>query len=256
VAATTRQAPCAKGSLDVPVASRLLRLRAPAFRPEAGIAYGPVVSRPEKVVCMGHNDRKHVEGVKAPMPMVPVLFSKFNTTLNHHRGTIRLPVEVATRFDQEVELVMVVGKTAHRVPEADVLSVITGYCTGNDSTARNLQCDTGGQWLQGKTLDGFAPVGPYLVTADQVDPDALAIECRVNGETRQSTRTADFIFDTRRMVSSISAICTLRPGDLIFTGTPQGIIAGEPPEQRVWLKAGDRVARSLEKLGELAFELT
>jgi 2-keto-4-pentenoate hydratase/2-oxohepta-3-ene-1,7-dioic acid hydratase in catechol pathway len=231
------------------------RPAARAFRPEQGAAYGPIVTRPEKIVCMGHNYRKHVEEVKAPMPKVPVLFSKFNTALNHHLGTVKLPTEVAVKFDHEVELVLVVGRTARNVAEAEALGYLAGYATGNDFTARDLQYDTGGQWLSGKALDGFAPVGPYLVTADQVDPDNLKIECRVNGETRQSSSTADFIFNTRKMVSYISRLFTLKPGDIIYTGTPSGVIAGKPKDQQVWLKAGDEVACSLEGLGELRFTL-
>lgn len=274
-----------KGVLDVRRASSLLRLPAPAtmddllqreegpalnalvtaalrspaaakaFLDEAKLQYGPLVTRPEKIVCVGLNYRKHAAEIGAPVPKQPVLFSKFNTTLNRHGGTVRLPVEVASRFDYETELVIVMGREARRVAEADALSYVAGYATGNDFTARDLQLETGGQWLAGKTPDQFAPLGPYLVTADQVDPDNLKIELRLNGETRQSSNTSDFIFNTRQMISYISGILTLRPGDIIFTGTPEGVIQGKPPEKRVWLKAGDKIACSLEKLGELRFEL-
>jgi 2-keto-4-pentenoate hydratase/2-oxohepta-3-ene-1,7-dioic acid hydratase in catechol pathway len=274
------------GVLDVKQAAALLKLRAPetmddllqnedgprlealvaaaakspaarkALLPESSLAYGPVVTRPGKIVCVGLNYRRHAEEVKQPIPKQPVLFAKFNNTLNAHQGTIPLPVDVAKNFDYEVELVMVMGREAKRVPEADALSYVAGYCTGNDFTARDLQFETGGQWLPGKTPDLFGPVGPYLVTADLVDPDNLAIECRVNGETRQSSSTSDFIFNCRQMVSYISKILTLAPGDIIFTGTPEGVIQGKPPDKRVWLKAGDKVACSLAKLGELKFDLT
>jgi 2-keto-4-pentenoate hydratase/2-oxohepta-3-ene-1,7-dioic acid hydratase in catechol pathway len=227
-----------------------------AVLPEASVVYGPVVTRPGKIVCVGLNYRRHAEEVKQPIPKQPVLFAKFNNTLNAHQGKIELPVDVAKNFDYEVELVIVMGRKAKRVSEADALSHVAGYCTGNDFTARDLQFDTGGQWLPGKTPDQFGPVGPYLVTADQVDPDNLAIECRVNGETRQSSNTSDFIFNCRQMISYISRILTLEPGDIIFTGTPEGVIQGKPPDKRVWLKAGDRIACSLAKLGELKFELT
>ena len=171
-------------------------------------------------------------------------------------GTIKLPVEVAKKFDYEVELVMVMGKEAKNVPEADALSYVAGYCTGNDFTARDLQLETPSkQWMIGKTPDQFAPLGPYLVTADQIDPDNLKIECRVNGETRQSSNTNDFIFNCRQMISFISRYIKLKPGDIIFTGTPEGVIAGRPKDKQVWLKPGDKVACSLEKLGELKFEL-
>jgi 2-keto-4-pentenoate hydratase/2-oxohepta-3-ene-1,7-dioic acid hydratase in catechol pathway len=223
---------------------------------EDSITYGPVVARPGKIVCVGLNYRRHAEEVKQPIPKQPVLFAKFNNTLNAHQGTIPLPVDVAKNFDYEVELVIVMGREAKRVAEADALSYVAGYCTGNDFTARDLQFETGGQWLPGKTPDLFGPLGPYLVTADKVDPDNLAIECRVNGETRQSSNTSDFIFNCRQMVSYISRILTLSPGDIIFTGTPEGVIQGKAPDKRVWLKAGDKLACSLAGLGELRFDLT
>jgi 2-keto-4-pentenoate hydratase/2-oxohepta-3-ene-1,7-dioic acid hydratase in catechol pathway len=147
------------------------------------------------------------------------------------------------------------GRETRNVSETDALSHVAGYCTGNDFTARDLQLETGGQWMVGKTPDQFAPLGPYLVTADQVDPDNLKIECRVNGETRQSSNTSDFIFNSRQIISYISRVITLKPGDIIFTGTPEGVIQGRPPDKRVWLKPGDKVACSLEKLAELRFEL-
>jgi len=226
-----------------------------AILKEDAIEYGPVVTRPEKIVCVGLNYRKHAEEIGVPVPKQPVLFNKYNNALNHHQGTIKLPVAVATKFDYEVELVMLVGKQAKDVSEADALSYIAGYCTGNDFTARDLQFDTGGQWMVGKTPDQFAPLGPYMVTADQIDPDKLKVECRVNGQTRQSSSTSDFIFNSRKMISYISARLTLRPGDIIFTGTPQGVISGYPKDKQVWLKAGDEVACSVEKLGELRFNL-
>jgi 2-keto-4-pentenoate hydratase/2-oxohepta-3-ene-1,7-dioic acid hydratase in catechol pathway len=228
----------------------------PAFLKETAVRYGPVVTRPEKIVCVGLNYRRHAEEIGAPIPKQPVLFGKYNNALNHHEGTIRLPVEVARSFDYEVELVIVMGRTAKGVSEAEAHSHVAGYCTGNDFTARDLQLETGGQWLAGKTPDQFAPLGPYLVTADQIDPDRLGIECRVNGEIRQSSSTSDFIFNSRQMISYISRILTLRPGDIIFTGTPEGVIQGKPKEQRVWLKAGDQVACSVGTLGELKFTLT
>ena len=226
-----------------------------AFIKEEGIEYGPVVTHPEKIVCVGLNYRRHAQEIGSPIPKEPVLFSKFNVALNRHNGSIKLPVEVAKKFDYEVELVIVIGKEAHNMAEADALSCVAGYCTGNDFTARDLQLETGGQWLIGKTPDQFAPLGPYMVTAEQINPDNLKLECRVNGETRQSSNTNDFIFNCRQMISYISRHITLRPGDIVFTGTPEGVIQGKPKDQQVWLKAGDKIACSLEKLGELKFEL-
>ncbi len=225
------------------------------FQKEEAIDHGPVVSRPEKIICVGLNYRKHAQEVKMPIPKQPVLFNKFNTALNRHNGTVKLPTDIAKKFDYEVELVIVMGKQARNVSEADALSHVAGYCTGNDFTARDLQLETGGQWMLGKTPDQFAPLGPYLVTADQIDPDNLKIECRVNGETRQSSNTNDLIFKTRQIISYISRAITLRPGDIIFTGTPEGVIQGKPEAERVWLKPGDKIACSLERLGELRFSL-
>ena len=274
-----------KGILDVPQAAQLLKLHAPAtldellqqedgpalnalvdaarasdkanpaWLKENAVEFGPLVSRPEKIVCVGLNYRHHAQEIGAPIPKAPVLFSKYNNTLCAHNGQIKLPVKVASKFDYEVELVIIMGRQAHDVSEADALDYVAGYATGNDFSARDLQLETGGQWMIGKTPDGFAPLGPYMVTADQIDPDKLKVECRVNGETRQSSTTADFIFNTRQMISYISRYITLRPGDIIFTGTPEGVILGKPEDKQVWLKAGDKIACSVEKLGELKFEL-
>ena len=226
-----------------------------AFLKEEDIEYGPLVTRPEKIVCVGLNYRKHAAETNQPVPKQPILFNKFNNSLHGHNNKLKLPVALASKFDYEAELVIVMGKEAHNVSEADALNFVAGYATGNDFSARDLQLETGGQWMIGKTPDQFAPIGPYLVTADQVDPDNLKIECRVNGEVRQSSNTNDMIFSTKQIISYTSRYITLRPGDIIFTGTPEGVILGKPVANRVWLKPGDKIACSLEKLGELAFEL-
>ena len=274
-----------KGILSVPHAARLLSMPAPgtmdellqneagpqlnglvdaalrskaahtALMDEESIEYGPVVARPEKIICIGLNYRRHAKEVNLAIPKQPVLFSKFNNALSAHKRAIKLPVHVAQKFDYETELVIVMGKRAKNVAAQDALSCVAGYCTGNDFSARDLQFDTGGQWLVGKTPDQFAPLGPYMVTADQVNPDKLKIECRVNGEIRQSSNTDDFIFNSAEIISYISRHLTLCPGDIIFTGTPEGVILGYPKDQQVWLKAGDHLACSVEGLGELQFDL-
>jgi 2-keto-4-pentenoate hydratase/2-oxohepta-3-ene-1,7-dioic acid hydratase in catechol pathway len=225
------------------------------FIAENKAGFGPCVTNPEKVLCVGLNYRKHVAEVKAPMPEVPVLFNKFNSALNSHGGTIAVSKEQAEKFDYEGELVIVIGRTARNVSEADALSYVFGYCTGNDFTARDLQSRTT-QWMLGKAFDGSGPIGPWLVTADQVNGDNLKIETRVNGQVRQSSNTSDFIFNCRQMISYISRYITLKPGDIVFTGTPEGVIAGYPKEKQVWLKPGDKITTSIEKLGELEFTLT
>ncbi len=225
-----------------------------AFLDEGQVAFGPCVTNPEKIMMLGYNYRKHVLEVKQPMPTSPVLFNKYNNALNSHNGVIHLP-EVAKKFDYEVELVIVMGKIARNVSEADALSYVFGYCVGNDFSARDLQFKTS-QLMLGKTCDGFAPIGPYLVTADQIpDPNNLKLECRVNGEVRQSSNTSDMIFNCAKIISYTSQHWTLKPGDIFFTGTPEGVILGYPPEKQVWLKAGDKVTTTIEKLGELRFEL-
>ena len=218
-------------------------------------AFGPCVTNPEKIICIGLNYRKHAAETGNPVPKQPILFNKYNTALNHHGGVIGVSEEDAQRFDYEAELVIVIGRRARNVSEADAINYIFGYATGNDFTARDLQSRST-QWMLGKTLDGAAPVGPWLVTADQVDGDNLKIECRVNGEVRQSSSTSDMVFNCKQLVSYISRYMTLKPGDIIFTGTPEGVISGYPKDKQVWLKPGDKVVTSIEKLGELSFTLT
>lgn len=222
---------------------------------EAAVQHAPLVTRPEKIIMMGFNYRRHAVETNTPIPDNPVLFNKYNNSLNSHGGTITLPAAVAKNFDYEVELVIVFGRPCHNVSEADALSYVAGYCTGNDFSARDLQTLTT-QFMIGKTHNGFAPLGPYLVTSDLVgDPNNLRLETRVNGEQRQDWNTNDMIFNCKQLISFASKMMTIKPGDIFFTGTPHGVINGLPPEKRVWLKAGDKVACSLEKLGELRFEL-
>ena len=183
------------------------------------------------------------------IPTSPVLFSKFNNTLAAHNQTIRLP-KTAEKFDYEVEMVIVIGKEAANVSKDEALSYVFGYTVGNDLSARDLQFRSG-QWLLGKTCDHFGPIGPYLVTADELDPTNLNIQCSVNGEVRQSANTRDMIFDCATLVSYLSEHMTLKPGDIIFSGTPEGVILGYPEDQQVWLKSGDEVQVSVENIGTL-----
>ena len=273
-----------KGILDVKAASKVFKKRVPTtiddvlrvgdrgmtalvqkalssdkapgvFLDESKIEFGPCVTNPEKILCLGFNYRKHAMETNTPIPTSPVLFTKCNNALNGHNGVIKLPTHVATKFDHEVELVVVMGKTAYRVSEEHALSYVFGYCTGNDFSARDLQRKTS-QFLLGKTSDGFAPIGPYLVTADQIpDPNKLKLECYVNGEKRQSNNTSDMIFNVKTIISYASQHFTLKPGDIFFTGTPEGVIFGKPPDKQVWLKAGDKITTMIEKLGELRFAL-
>jgi 2-keto-4-pentenoate hydratase/2-oxohepta-3-ene-1,7-dioic acid hydratase in catechol pathway len=222
---------------------------------DSEVEFGPCVTNPEKIICVGLNYWKHAQEVGAQPPGTPMLFNKYNNSLMGHRGTLTLPTRVAKAFDYEVELVIVMGRTARNIGKEEALSYVAGYCTGNDMSARDLQRKTS-QFMLGKTCDGFAPIGPWLVTADQVpDPNALDLWCEVNGERRQSSNTKDMIFDCRELVSYISQHMTLEPGAIIFTGTPEGVIAGYKPEQQVWLKPGDRIRCGVGDLGVLEYAL-
>jgi 2-keto-4-pentenoate hydratase/2-oxohepta-3-ene-1,7-dioic acid hydratase in catechol pathway len=226
-----------------------------ALVPEADVRFGPAVTRPEKILMMGLNYRKHIAEVKAPTPTSPTFFNKFNNSLLGHGGTIPLPTKVATKFDYETELVVVLGKRAQDVSPADALSHVFGYATGNDFSARDLQNKTT-QWMLGKTCDGFGVLGPWIVTADLVgDPQNLRIQCWVNGNQVQSSNTSDMIYSCADLVSYASQHMTLEPGDIIYTGTPEGVVNGKPPDQQHWLKAGDKVVSEIEKTGKLAFDL-
>ena len=220
---------------------------------EDNIVYAPCVTNPEKIICIGLNYLDHANESKMEIPLSPVVFSKFSNALAGNKQEILLPIN-AKQFDYEAELVIVIGKTAESVSRENAMSYIFGYTIGNDLSARDLQFRTG-QWLLGKTCDGFAPIGPYLVTADEVNPSDLEISCRVNGELRQQGNTKNMIFDCAYIVSYLSQHMTLKPGDIIFTGTPAGVILGYPEEKRVWLKSGDEVSVSIENIGTLINKL-
>lgn len=218
---------------------------------EEDLKYGPCVPSPGKILCIGLNYWNHAQEIGSSPPEYPILFSKFGNATAASGEDIPIP-EGAGQVDYEAELAVVMGRTARNVPAGEALSRVFGYCNANDVSARDLQFRTP-QWLLGKTCDRFAPIGPYLVTADEVeDPNALKIRCRVNGQVRQDSSTADMIFSCGELVSYISRYMTLEPGDLILTGTPEGVILGQPEERREWLKAGDRVEVEVEGLGVLS----
>jgi 2-keto-4-pentenoate hydratase/2-oxohepta-3-ene-1,7-dioic acid hydratase in catechol pathway len=231
---------------------------ASAIRSESSVQYGPVVGSPPKIICVGLNYQAHIVETGEKPPPFPNLFNKYNTTLNRHNGTVAVSSLPATQFDYESELVVIIGKTARNVPEAQALNYVFGYTTGNDFTARDPQ-NRVSQWMTGKTPDQFAPIGPWLVTADQIpDPQTLQVQTFVNDETtpRQDMNTAQMIFNCAHIISYTSTFITLSPGDVIFTGTPSGVIFGMPKDKQVWLKSGDRIRTVISKLGELHFTLT
>ena len=207
------------------------------------------VTGPEKVVCVGLNYRDHAEEGGNPIPETPVLFSKFPTCVAGPDDTISWSPELTEEVDYEAELVAVIGEEARRVDPDEAMDHVAGFLVGNDVSARDLQHGDG-QWIRGKSLDGFAPIGPELVTADEVaDPHDLDIYAEVNGERLQDSSTSNFIFGIDELVSFCSQAFTLKPGDLLFTGTPPGVgVYREPP---VLLGDGDTVTVGVEGLGAL-----
>jgi 2-keto-4-pentenoate hydratase/2-oxohepta-3-ene-1,7-dioic acid hydratase in catechol pathway len=208
------------------------------------------IGDPEKVVCIGLNYRDHAEESGQPIPGEPVCFNKFPTAVTGPGAPVPLP-SVCTQIDYEAELVVVIGKTAKHVSEQDALKYVAGYMNGNDVSARDWQLNKPGkQWLMGKTPDGFAPTGPWLVTADEVaDPGQLAISLTLNGQTMQNSSTKELIFNIPQLIAYLTQIVTLKPGDLVFTGTPPGVgMARKPP---VFLKPGDTMSVTIAGLGTL-----
>ncbi|MDF2659598.1 MAG: 5-carboxymethyl-2-hydroxymuconate isomerase, partial [Paenibacillus sp.] len=216
----------------------------------ASVSYGPCVTRPEKIICVGLNYRKHAEETNAKIPEFPILFNKFNNTLNGHGHDVELPV-TSKEVDYEAELAIVIGRRTKHVSEEQALDSVFGYASANDISARDLQLRTN-QWMLGKVCDGFTPIGPELVTADEIaDPNQLNIRTVVNGEERQNSNTSDMIFNCKQIISYISRHFTLEPGDIILTGTPEGVVLGYPPEKRVYLQPGDVVTVEIENLGSV-----
>jgi 2-keto-4-pentenoate hydratase/2-oxohepta-3-ene-1,7-dioic acid hydratase in catechol pathway len=228
-----------------------------AIRDELSVEHGPLVQKPEKILCVGFNYIAHIAEFHEPVPKFPDLFNKYNSALNRHKGTVAVSHLPTSWFDYESELVMIVGKTASNVAEADALDYVFGYTTGNDFTERSAQTRVS-QWMTGKTPDQFAPIGPWLVTADQIpDPQMLQVQTFVNDETtpRQNMNTKQMIFSCAHILSYVSEYITLQPGDVIFTGTPDGVIWGYPEDKRVWLKPGDHIRTVISNIGELRFSL-
>lgn len=209
---------------------------------------GPPVPRPGKVLCVGVNYLKHAPEAGLEVPTSPVLFSKFANAVVGPDAEVAAPPEVE-QLDYEAELVVVIGRRARRVSEARALDHVLGYTNGNDLSARDLQFRTS-QWLLGKTPDGFMPLGPQLVTADAIpDPQALPVRGWLNGELRQDSTTADMIFGVAAIISYASTYMTLEPGDVIATGTPEGVIMGTPDKR--WMQPGDVYTVEVGPLGRL-----
>jgi 2-keto-4-pentenoate hydratase/2-oxohepta-3-ene-1,7-dioic acid hydratase in catechol pathway len=207
---------------------------------------------PTNILCIGLNYKKHAAESNSPLPKHPVLFIKNTASVQNPGDPIEIPVKLpSARVDYECELAVVIGRRCKNVSRAEALDYVLGYTCGNDVSARDWQRDGGGgQWCQGKGFDTFCPLGPVLVTRDEIpNPNALRIQTILNGETMQDWNTNDMIFDVPAIIEFLSASKTLLPGTVILTGTPHGVgFARTPP---VWLKAGDTVSIEIEKIGTL-----
>jgi 2-keto-4-pentenoate hydratase/2-oxohepta-3-ene-1,7-dioic acid hydratase in catechol pathway len=210
---------------------------------------------PEKIICIGLNYADHAAESGQAIPEEPVVFNKFPTALTGPDQPIRLPA-ISREVDYEAELVVVIGREGKSIPESQALHYVAGYTCGHDVSARDWQLrKPGGQWLLGKTFDSFAPIGPHLVTADEIpDPGKLAISLRLNGQTLQDSSTRQLIFSVPQLIAYISQVATLKPGDLIFTGTPPGVGAARKPP--IFLKPGDSVEVEIEGIGILRNPVT
>ena len=208
---------------------------------------GPPCTRPSKLICIGLNYKKHAEEGGMELPPEPVIFFKATSAIVGPDDNVIIPRN-SEKTDWEVELAFVIGKTARYVSEADALDHVAGYVLHNDYSERAFQLERSGQWVKGKSCDTFAPLGPYIATADEVpDPQALNLWLSVNGEKLQDSNTGDMAFPVRHLVHYLSQFMTLLPGDIISTGTPSGVGLGFDPPR--FLQAGDEVSLGITGLG-------
>lgn len=214
----------------------------------ANVMHLPPVLKPPKIICIGLNYRDHAEESKLPIPDVPTVFAKFPTALTGPGHPIVLPKN-STKPDYEAEFAVVIGKGGRHIPESRWREHVFGYTILNDVSARDFQMATS-QWMIGKTFDTFAPLGPAVVSADEIeDPHNLRISLELSGETMQDSNTSNMIFKVPQLIAYLSSVFTLQPGDIIATGTPAGVgFARKPPR---WLMPGDEVTVRIDGLGEL-----
>lgn len=213
----------------------------------AGTRLGACLADVPNFYCVGLNYARHAAETGADIPAEPILFSKATTALSGPFDPVIIPKD-SVKCDWEVELGVVIGRTVAHVSEAEALACVSGYCTINDVSERAFQIERGGQWIKGKSAPTFGPTGPYLVTADEVaDPQALACWLKLNGETQQDSSTSDMIFGVAEIVSYMSRFMTLQAGDIIATGTPEGVGMGQKPQR--FLKPGDVMELEVEGLG-------
>jgi 2-keto-4-pentenoate hydratase/2-oxohepta-3-ene-1,7-dioic acid hydratase in catechol pathway len=213
------------------------------------IHFAPAVSKPSKIIALGLNYLDHARESKGTIPKVPLLFAKFPNTLIGHREPISWSTEVSRKVDFEAELAVIIGKRIYGPQQEEVMDSVYGYACANDVSARDLQFSDG-QWVRGKSLDTFCPIGPWIVTREDVpDPHSLGIKTTLNGTTMQDSNTNLMIFRIPEVIHFISRQITLLPGDVILTGTPHGVgTFREPP---IYMKNGDEVAVEIEEVGRL-----
>jgi 2,4-diketo-3-deoxy-L-fuconate hydrolase len=215
---------------------------------ETKVRFGSPFTRPSKIICVGLNYSKHAFESNMPLPKEPILFFKSTTALTGPNDDLIIPKK-SVKTDWEVELAVVIGKKAAYVDEKVAMEFVAGFCLHNDYSEREFQLERNGQWVKGKSCDTFAPMGPYLVTKDEVsDFNNLNMWLKVNGKTLQNGNTDDMIFQVPTLVSYISQFMTLLPGDVISTGTPSGVGLGFNPP--VYIKPGDVIELGIEGLGE------
>ena len=208
------------------------------------------VPNPSKVIAIGLNYTDHIKETNSATPEIPIMFTKYTTSIVGPGDDVRWDPALTSKVDWEVELAVVVGKTAYRVAEEDAFDYIAGYTICNDVSARDLQSERGDQWIRGKSLDTFCPLGPYLVTKDEIaDPHDLALKTIVNGQVMQDSSTKALLFKIPYLIHYLSQAFTMLPGDVIITGTPPGVGMGMKPP--VYLKGGDTMTVEIEGLGSL-----
>jgi 2-keto-4-pentenoate hydratase/2-oxohepta-3-ene-1,7-dioic acid hydratase in catechol pathway len=213
------------------------------------VRLAPPLSNPSKVICVGLNYYDHCREQDLEVPARPILFAKFPSSIIGPEDEISWPSDASSKVDYEAELAVIIRREGRHIPVDQAYDYVAGYTIVNDVSARDVQF-ADGQWIRGKSFDTFCPMGPYLLTADEVqDPHTLRVRCWVNGELRQDSNTRELIFKVPDLLAYISKTCTLMPGDVLITGTPGGVGVFRNPQ--VFLKTGDLVEIEIERLGRL-----
>lgn len=238
----------AKQAVDFALANRKALTRKAVLSAVDVKIEAPVLN-PGKMICVGHNYREHILEMGRDLPPYPLLFAKFSNTIIGPQDDIPHYPQLSEQLDYEAEFAFVIGKTARNVPQAEALQYVAGYTIANDVTYRDIQRRTL-QWLQGKTVEGTAPMGPWLVTADELpNPSGLDVLLKVNGEERQHSNTENLVFTVPYLIEYLSGLMTLEPGDIVLTGTPGGVGVARDPQ--TFLKDGDVVRIEIEGVGLL-----